>query len=195
MLTAQSPRTAQQERCRAAWAKLPRSNRQRDEDALGPRLQPAPALRAGGGHLERNPLQHTPPRAISKEGFRSLAEATDEDLARMRQGNRFGTTSQETSRPTDRARPPSRAVCAARPTSAGSSGPRGRRSSRACGGAGFPLLAPQDSRPPKCAAPPRPQPQPPPQIIGQPDDVERLLDAAGQRAEGGDGRGRGCRCR
>ena len=30
---------------------------------------------------------------------------------------------------------------------------------------------------------PGPQPQPPPQIIGRPDDVERLLDEAGQRAQ------------
>ena len=30
---------------------------------------------------------------------------------------------------------------------------------------------------------PGPQPQPPPQIIGRPDDVERLLDKAGQRAQ------------
>ena len=28
-----------------------------------------------------------------------------------------------------------------------------------------------------------PQPQPPPQIIGRPDDIERLLDKAGQRAQ------------
>ena len=30
---------------------------------------------------------------------------------------------------------------------------------------------------------PGPQPQPPPQIIGRPDDIERLLDEAGQRAQ------------
>ena len=38
------------------------------------------------------PLQHTPLKAIFEEGFRTPAEATDEDLARMRQGggNRFG---------------------------------------------------------------------------------------------------------
>ena len=38
------------------------------------------------------PLQHTPLRAIPEEGFRTPAEATDEDLVRMRQGggNRFG---------------------------------------------------------------------------------------------------------
>ena len=30
---------------------------------------------------------------------------------------------------------------------------------------------------------PGPQPQPPPQIIGRPDDVERLLDEAGQRVQ------------
>ena len=38
------------------------------------------------------PLQHTPLQAIPEEGFRTPAEATDEDvrLARMRGGNRFG---------------------------------------------------------------------------------------------------------
>ena len=43
---------------------------------------------------DRNPqpLQHTPLRAIPEEGFRTPAEATDENLAQMRQGggNRFG---------------------------------------------------------------------------------------------------------
>ena len=61
------------------------------------------------------PLQHTPLRAIPEEGFRTPAEATDEDLVRMRQGggNRFG---EDDLAGTARARPPSRAVCAARPT-------------------------------------------------------------------------------
>ena len=36
---------------------------------------------------------------------------------------------------------------------------------------------------PQDAAEPGPQPQPPPQIIGRPDNVERLLDEAGQRAQ------------
>ena len=60
------------------------------------------------------PLQHTPLRAIPEEGFRTPAEATDEDLARMRQGG--GNRRPHRRRTTDRARPPSRAVCAARPT-------------------------------------------------------------------------------
>ena len=66
--------------------------------------------------------------------------------------------------------------------SAGSSGPCGRRSSRARGGAGLPLPAPPGRsrvRPHECIL----RPQPPPQIIGRPDDVERLLDEAGQRAQ------------
>ena len=36
---------------------------------------------------------------------------------------------------------------------------------------------------PSAPSSPGPQPQPPPQIIGRPDDVERLLDDAGQRAQ------------
>ena len=70
--------------------------------------------------------------------------------------------------------------------SAGSSGPCGRRSGRARGGAGLRSQLPQDAAEyvrlnvmPR----PGPQPQPPPQIIGRPDDVERLLDEAGQRAQ------------
>ena len=68
------------------------------------------------------PLQHTPLQAIPEEGFRTPAEATDEDvrLARRYQGGtRFArTTLQETRRParwpaTGRGRPPSRTACAA----------------------------------------------------------------------------------
>ena len=66
------------------------------------------------------PLQHTPLRAIPEEGFRTPAEATDEDLARMRQGggNRFGEDDLAGDPEADALtnRPPSRAVCAARPT-------------------------------------------------------------------------------
>ena len=67
------------------------------------------------------PLQHTPLRAIPEEGFRTPAEATDEDLARMRQGggNRFGEDDlagdPEADALTNNGQgPPS--VCAARPT-------------------------------------------------------------------------------
>ena len=113
-----------------------------------------------------SPAQHTPLRAISEEGFRAPAEATDEDLARMRQGggNRFGED--------DLAGPRGRRADEQRTgpalhhgpsaqrgrRSAGSSGPRGRRSSRARSGAGLPLPAPPGRsrvRPPKCVAPPR----------------------------------------
>ena len=131
------------------------------------------------------PLQHTP---LKKEGFRTPAEATDEDLARMRQGggNRFG----EDDRRADEQRtgPALHHGPSAQRgrRSAGGSGPCGRRSSRARGGAGLPLPAPQDvAEYVRLNVLPRPgpQPQPPPQIIGRPDDVERLLDEAGQRAQ------------
>ena len=70
------------------------------------------------------PLQHTPLQAIPEDGFRSSAEATDEDvrLARRYQGcggTRFVEDDlRETPRParwpaTGRGRPPSRTVCAA----------------------------------------------------------------------------------
>ena len=90
------------------------------------------------------PVQHTPTplTPIPEEGFRTPAEATDEDLARMRQGggNRFAFRSQL---PQDAAKYVRLNVLS--------------------------RLGPQ--------------PQPPPQIIGRPDDVERLLDEAGQLAQ------------
>ena len=137
------------------------------------------------------PLQHTPLRAIPEEGFRTPAKATDEDLARMRQGggNRFGEDDlagdPEAEERTGPALHPGPSAQRGR-RSAGSSGPRGRRSSRACGGR---PSAPSSPRTPaeyvrlNVLPRPGPQPQPPPQIIGRPDDVERLLDEAGQRAQ------------
>ena len=129
------------------------------------------------------PLQHTPLRAIPEEGFRTPAEATDEDLARMRQGggNRFGEDDlagdPEADALTNNGQgPPSITGCLrSGRRSAGSSGPRGRRSSRARGGVGLPLPAPPGRsrvRAHECIAPPRAAAA-----------VERLLDEAGQRAQ------------
>ena len=68
------------------------------------------------------PLQHTPLQAIPEEGFRTPAEATDEDvrLARRYGGTRFveddlaGDPEAGAFWPaTGRGRPPSRTVCAA----------------------------------------------------------------------------------
>ena len=73
------------------------SQRPRFEQVVGylERNEPLPKPAGPQGHHEDpnpQPLQHTPLRAIPEEGFRTPAEATDEDLARTRQGggNRFG---------------------------------------------------------------------------------------------------------
>ena len=70
------------------------------------------------------PLQHTPLQAIPEEGFRTPAEATDEDVRLARRYEGYGGTAllrtswRETPRParwpaTGRGRPPSRTACAA----------------------------------------------------------------------------------
>ena len=70
------------------------------------------------------PLQHTPLQAIPEEGFRTPAEATDEDVRLARRYQGYGGTRfveddlAETPRPapwpaTGRGRPPSRTACAA----------------------------------------------------------------------------------
>ena len=65
---------------------------------------------------------------------------------------------------------------------AGGSGPHRCRGSGTCSRAGFPLSDAAEYV--RLNALPRPcQAQPPPQIIGRPSDVERLLDEAGQRAQ------------
>ena len=141
------------------------------------------------------PLQHTPLQAIPEEGFRTPAEATDEDvrLARRYQG---GTRFVED----DLAGDPEADALAS--NGQGPPSITGRLRSTADGaqaaadliGAGAAGLAAAQafrSQLPQDAAEyvrlnvlPRPGPaQPPPQIIGRPSDVERLLDEAGQRAQ------------
>ena len=137
------------------------------------------------------PLQHTPLRAIPE----APAEATDEDLARMRQGggNRFGEDDlagdPEADALTNNGQgPPSitgrlrsaadRAQAAADLVGAGAAGLAAVQAFRS--------QLPQDAAEyvrMNVLPRPGPQPQPPPQIIGRPDDVERLLDEAGQRAQ------------
>ena len=141
------------------------------------------------------PLQHTPLRAIPEEGFRTPAKATDEDLARMRQGggNRFGEddlagdpeadalTNNEQGPPSITGRLRSAADGAQAAADLVGAGAAGLAAVQA-----FRSQLPQDAAEyVRLNALPRPgpQPQPPPQIIGRPDDVERFLDEAGQRAQ------------
>ena len=137
------------------------------------------------------PLQHTP----LEEGFRTPAEATDEDvrLARRYQGGtRFveddlagdpeaGALASNGQGPpsiTDRLRSTADgAQAAADLIGAGAVGLAAAQAFRS--------QLPQDAAEyVRLNVLPRPGPaQPPPQIIGRPSDVERLLDEAGQRAQ------------
>ena len=92
------------------------------------------------------PLQHTPLQAIPEEGFRTPAEATDEDvrLARMRGGNRFGEDDlagdPEADALTNNGQgPPS--ITGRLRSAAGGSGPHRRRGRGARSRAGLPLSA------------------------------------------------------
>ena len=144
------------------------------------------------------PLQHTPLRAIAEEGFRTPAEATDEDvrLARMYQGyggTRFVEDDLAGDREADALTnngqgPPS---ITGRLRSA-ADGAQAAADIVGAGAAGLAAVQAFRSQLPQDAAEyvrlnamprPGPQPQPPPQIIGRRDDVERLLDEAGQRAQ------------
>ena len=129
------------------------------------------------------PLQHTPLRAIPEEGFRTPAEATDEDLARMRQGD------PETDALTNNGQGPPSITGRLR---SAADGAQAAADLVGAGAAGLAAVQAFRSQLPQDAAEcvrlnvlprPGPQPQPPPQIIGRPDDVERLLDEAGQRAQ------------
>ena len=140
------------------------------------------------------PLQHTPLRAIPEEGFRTPAEATDEDLARMRQGggNRFGEDDlagdPEADALTNNGQGPPSITGRLR---SAADGAQAAADLVGAGAAGLAAVQAFRSQLPQAAEyvrmnvlpRPGPQPQPPPQIIGRPDDVERLLDEAGQRAQ------------
>ena len=143
------------------------------------------------------PLQHTPLQAIPEEGFRTPAEATDEDVRLARRYQGYGGTRFVED---DLAGDPEADALAS--NGQGPPSITGRLRSAADGaqaaadlvGAGAAGLAAAQafrSQLPQDAAEyvrlnvlPRPGPaQPPPQIIGRPSDVERLLDEAGQRAQ------------
>ena len=141
------------------------------------------------------PLQHTPLQAIPEEGFRTPAEATDEDvrLARMRQGgNRFGEDDlagdPEADALTNNGQGPPSITGRLR---SAADGAQAAADLIGAGAAGLAAAQAFRSQLPQDAAEyvrlnvlPRPGPaQPPPQIIGRPSDVERLLDEAGQRAQ------------
>ena len=245
------PGTSAALRARRAQGRRTRSGRSCatvNEDPSGPRLQPAPALRAGCGPpgAERaaapgpagpqghfylddfvqssedpnpQPLQHTPLRAIPEEGFRTPAEATDEDLARMRQGggNRFGEDDlagdPEADALTNNGQGPPSITGRLR---SAADGAQAAADLVGAGAAGLAAVQAFRSQLPQDAAEyvrmnvlprPGPQPQPPPQIIGRrraPPGRGRAARAgggarrsAGHRGDGsgGCGGGRGCRCR
>ena len=140
------------------------------------------------------PLQHTPLQAIPEEGFRTPAEATDEDvrLARMQGGNRFGEDDlagdPEADALTNNGQGPPSITGRLR---SAADGAQAAADLIGAGAAGLAAAQAFRSQLPQDAAEyvrlnvlPRPGPaQPPPQIIGRPSDVERLLDEAGQRAQ------------
>ena len=141
------------------------------------------------------PLQHTPLQAIPEEGFRTPAEATDEDvrLARRYQGgNRFGEDDlagdPEADALTNNGQGPPSITGRLR---SAADGAQAAADLIGAGAAGLAAAQTFRSQLPQDAAEyvrlnvlPRPGPaQPPPQIIGRPSDVERLLDEAGQRAQ------------
>ena len=140
------------------------------------------------------PLQHTPLQAIPEEGFRTPAEATDEDvrLARMRGGNRFGEDDlagdPEADALTNNGQGPPSITGRLRSAADGAQAAADLIGAGAAGLAAaqaFRSQLPQDAtKYVRLNVLPRPGPaQPPPQIIGRPSDVERLLDEAGQRAQ------------
>ena len=144
------------------------------------------------------PLQHTPLQAVPEEGFRTPREATDDDvrLARAYQGY-GGTRFVED----DLAGDPEAGALASNGQGPPSITERLRSTADGAqaaadligaGAAGLAAAQAFRSQLPQDAAEyvrlnvmprPGPQPQAPPQIIGRPDDVERLLDEAGQRAQ------------
>ena len=143
------------------------------------------------------PLQHTPLQAIPEEGFRTPAEATDEDVRLARRYQKYGGTRFVED---DLAGDPEAGALASNGQGPPSITDRLRSSADGAqaaadligaGAAGLAAAQAFRSQLPQDAAEyvrlnvlPRPgQAQPPPQIIGRPSDVERLLDEAGQRAQ------------
>ena len=149
------------------------------------------------------PLQHTPLRAIPEEGFRTRAEATDEDLARMRQGggNRFGEDDlagdPEADALTNNGQGPPSITGRLR---SAADGAQAAADLVGAGAAGLAAVQAFRSQLPQDAAEyvrmnvlprPGPQPQPPPQIIGRPDAGGGARRSAGHRGDGSCGCGGG----
>ena len=134
------------------------------------------------------PLQHTP--LHPEDGFRTPAEATDEDarLARRYQG--YGGTrfveddlagDPEAGALASNGQGPPSITDRLRSTADGAQAAADLIGRGLAAAQAFRSQLPQDAH---LNALPRPgQAQPPPQIIGRPSDVERLLDEAGQRAQ------------
>ena len=139
---------------------------------------------------------HTPLQAIPEEGFRTPAEATDDVRLAQRYQGYGGTRFVED----DLAGDPEAGALASNGQGPPSIADRLRSTADGAqaaadligaGAAGLAAAQAFRSQLPQDAAEyvrlnvlPRPgQAQPPPQIIGRPSDVERLLDEAGQRAQ------------
>ena len=141
------------------------------------------------------PLQHTP--LHPEDGFRTPAEATDEDVRLARRYQGYGGTrfveddlagDPEAGALASNGQGPPSITDRLRSTADGA---QAAADLIGAGAAGLAAAQAFRSQLPQDAAEyvrlnvlPRPGPaQPPPQIIGRPSDVERLLDEAGQRAQ------------
>ena len=143
------------------------------------------------------PLQHTPLQAIPEEGFRTPAEATDEDVRLARRCQVYGGTrfveddlagDPEAGALASNGQGPPSITDRLRSTADGAQAAADLIGAGAVGLAAaqaFRSQLPQDAAEyVRLNVLPRPgQAQPPPQIIGRPSDVERLLDEAGQRVQ------------
>ena len=145
--------------------------------------------------LNPRPLQHTP--LHPEDGFRTPAEATDEDVRLARRYQGYGGTrfveddlagDPEAGALASNGQGPPSITDRLRSTADGA---QAAADLIGAGAAGLAAAQAFRSQLPQDAADyvrlnvlPRPgQAQPPPQIIGRPSDVERLLDEAGQRAQ------------
>ena len=141
------------------------------------------------------PLQHTP--LHPEDGFRTPAEATDEDVRLARRYQKYGGTrfveddlagDPEAGALASNGQGPPSITDRLRSTADGAQAAADLIGAGAVGLAAaqaFRSQLPQDAAEyVRLNVLPRPGPaQPPPQIIGRPSDVERLLDEAGQRAQ------------
>ena len=141
------------------------------------------------------PLQHTP--LHPEDGFRTPAEATDEDVRLARRYQGYGGTrfveddlvgDPEAGALASNGQGPPSITDRLRSTADGAQAAAdliGAGAAELAAAQAFRSQLPQDAAEyVRLNVLPRPGPaQPPPQIIGRPSDVERLLDEAGQRAQ------------